>query len=344
MSADDWAAPAERHTFADVEDYLPTHPDRWSFGTFRWPDGAASAGVARGRRVRPLPTTVAALLADWDAAEAELDHWAREDAGVWLGEDQVTPLVPWRPGQVLQAGANYRSHVVDLIVAELDDDTQGRGAAEKRAYGEALMDRRAAEGEPYVFLGAASAMTGALDDVELVERPGARDDWELELGVVLGKGGRWVDRSEAMSLVAGYTIVDDLTARDRVYRSDLPKIGTDWLAAKNSPTFLPTGPVVVPARFVPDPAEMRIQLAHNGILRQDELVADMIFDIPRLIEYASRMVQLMPGDLLLTGSPAGNGAHYGISLAPGDLLVGTISGLGTQRNRCVAVGMPGGRR
>ncbi len=110
---------------------------------------------------------------------------------------------------------------------------------------------------------------------------------------------------QAMDYVAGYTICNDITTRDRLYRADLAKIGTDWVRAKNSPTFLPTGPYLVPAEFIPDWQQLRITLRHNGVTRQDELAKDMIFGIPRLVAYASELTQLEPGDLLLTGSPAG---------------------------------------
>jgi 2-keto-4-pentenoate hydratase/2-oxohepta-3-ene-1,7-dioic acid hydratase in catechol pathway len=242
--------------------------------------------------------------------------------------------VPWTPGQILQAGANYRKHVVDIVISELDDDEQGRTPAEKRAFAEQMMDDRAASGQPYVFLGSARAMAGALDDILLPVREGARHDWELEVGVVIGRRGRHIARAAALEHIAGYTIVNDISSRDVIYRPDLRKIGTDWLAAKNSPTFLPTGPVVVPAAFVPDPGNLRITLRHNGVVRQDESSSDMIFDIPRLIEYCSALVELRPGDLLLTGSPAGNGAHWGVFMTDGDVLESEISGLGSQHNHC----------
>jgi 2-keto-4-pentenoate hydratase/2-oxohepta-3-ene-1,7-dioic acid hydratase in catechol pathway len=139
-----------------------------------------------------------------------------------------------------------------------------------------------------------------------------------------------------MGCVAGYTICNDITTRDLVYRPDLAKIGTDWVRAKNSPTFLPTGPYLVPAAFIDDPHELLITLRHNGVVRQNELAKDMIFDIPRLVSYASTLVSLSPGDLLLTGSPAGNGAHWGVYLSPGDVMDAEITGLGAQRNTCVS--------
>jgi 2-keto-4-pentenoate hydratase/2-oxohepta-3-ene-1,7-dioic acid hydratase in catechol pathway len=96
------------------------------------------------------------------------------------------------------------------------------------------------------------------------------------------------------------------------------------------------GPYLVPARFVDKPQDLRITLRLNGEIKQDESTADMIFDIARLLEYLTSRVRLWPGDLLLTGSPSGNGAHTNRFLRPGDVLEGSIEGLGTQRNRCVA--------
>jgi 2-keto-4-pentenoate hydratase/2-oxohepta-3-ene-1,7-dioic acid hydratase in catechol pathway len=122
--------------------------------------------------------------------------------------------------------------------------------------------------------------------------------------------------------------------RDALVRADVPG-GIDWLAAKNSPTFLPTGPLLVPRAFV-DPSDLRIVLTVNGRTMQDETTADIMFDVPRLIEYVTTVTELRPGDLLLTGSPAGNGASHGVFLIDGDVMEGTVTGLGTQRNRCVA--------
>lgn len=301
----------------------------FAVGTFRADEGVEFTGVVVADRVRPIAARVTDLLADWDTALRQLGELAGS-ASDWRPIDSVRPAVPFVPGQILQAGANYRRHVVDIIVSELDD-SQGRTPEEKRAFGERLMDQRAANGEPYLFLGAPSALCGACDDIVL--GPGEQHDWELELALVIGRPGRHVPREEALDHVAGYTICDDLTTRDRLYRADLPKIGTDWLAAKNAPTFLPTGPYLVPTQFVDLP--VTITLRHNGTVRQEESTSDMIFDIPELIRYASELVQLRPGDLLLTGSPAGNGAHWGVYLKPGDVLDAEITGLGTQHNTCV---------
>jgi 2-keto-4-pentenoate hydratase/2-oxohepta-3-ene-1,7-dioic acid hydratase in catechol pathway len=110
---------------------------------------------------------------------------------------------------------------------------------------------------------------------------------------------------------------------------------TDFVATKLRPTFKPTGPYIVPAQFVPNPRELQITLRVNGDVMQDESTSDIIFGVEQLIEYASSMIVLRPGDLLLTGSPAGNAAHHGDRwLRPGDVVEGEITGLGAQRNRC----------
>jgi 2,4-diketo-3-deoxy-L-fuconate hydrolase len=318
----------------------------YALGRFRTGRGAEFSGVVIGPDVVPLPLLlpatgdVGALLTDWTANRKLLD--AAVDEAV-AGQDlassacpagELSPLAPLVPGQIFQSGANYKKHVVDLMVAAAAEKADSADPAEVRRQATALMEERAAHGTPYVFIGLASAVCGPRDDVVLPDI-GAQHDWELELGVVIGTEAYRVSREDALGHVAFYTIVNDLTTRDRVFRPDMPGLGTDWLAGKNSPTFLPLGPWLVPAQFVPDPGDLRITLRLNGATMQDESTADMIFGLPELIEHISAITPLRPGDLLLTGSPAGNGAHYGRYLREGDVMESTITGLGTQRNRCV---------
>jgi 2-keto-4-pentenoate hydratase/2-oxohepta-3-ene-1,7-dioic acid hydratase in catechol pathway len=307
--------------------------------------GREFPGLVADGKVRDLSPefgTTLDLLRDWDAAMSRCaglahdqgaDDQVANDDRAWLTLSELRIAPPLRPGQILQSGANYRQHVVDLIMSERDA-YGGRSTEQVRADAEALMAARAAGGEPYLFIGLASAMCGARDDVVLPPE-GREHDWELELAAVIGRPARRVSRAEAMSHVAAYTICNDITTRDRLYRDDLKKIGTDWLRAKNAPTFLPTGPFLVPAAFITDPMDLRITLRHNGQVRQDESTKDMIFDVAALIAYASTLTELAPGDLILTGSPAGNGAHWGTFLSPGDVMEAEITGLGTQRNSCV---------
>jgi 2-keto-4-pentenoate hydratase/2-oxohepta-3-ene-1,7-dioic acid hydratase in catechol pathway len=316
----------------------------FALGTFTDPGGPAGefAGLVAGDRVldlRPaLNATVPDLLSDWAAALSRLAGLTA-GPGRWIPAGELRAAPPVRPGQILQSGANYRQHVIDIIMSERDN-YRGRSPEQVRADAQELMDARAATGEPYLFTGLPSALCGARDDIVL-PLEGTQHDWELELAVVIGCPARRVPAQVALEYVAGYLICNDLTTRDLVYRPDLARIGTDWLRAKNSPTFLPTGPYLVPAQFVGDPMDLRITLRHNGELRQDASTSDMIFDVAALVSYASQQVPLSPGDLLLTGSPAGNGAHWGQFLRPGDVIEAEITGpavqqaLGTQRNVCV---------
>ena len=319
----------------------------YALGRFRADSGDEFSGVVIGPDVVPLrfllPAAgdIGSLLPDWAASRKLLDAAVDEAvAGQDLAAaarpaDELVPLAPLTPGQVFQSGANYKTHVVDLMVAAAAEKAvSGTDREEVRRQATALMEERAAHGTPYVFIGLPSAVCGPRDDVVL-PGIGTQHDWELELGVVIGIEAYRVSRDDALGHVACYTIVNDITTRDRVFRPDMPGLGTDWLAGKNSPTFLPLGPWLVPAQFVPDPRDLRITLRLNGETMQDELTADMIFGIPELIEHVSAITPLRPGDLLLTGSPAGNGAHYGRYLHAGDVMESTITGLGTQRNRCV---------
>jgi 2,4-didehydro-3-deoxy-L-rhamnonate hydrolase len=318
----------------------------WALGRFARPDGEVIVGALAGDRVLDIASASAALealaglginglLADWETARREIGRAAGDASqGQWWPLAELTVRAPVEPRQVIQAGANYRSHVIDLAVkhAEL---AGGRAEQQVRAETAAMMDRRAAGGDPYLFLGLPSAVTGPYDEVVL-PACSSQPDWELELAAVIGAPAFRVSRADALGHVAGYTIVNDLTMRDLVFRLDMPEIGTDWFRAKNAPGFLPTGPYLVPASFAGDPRELRLTLELNGQVMQDESAKDMIFDVAALVAAASRTTTLLPGDLLLTGSPAGNGLHWGRLLRDGDEMVGRISGLGAQRTRCVA--------
>ncbi|WP_433454479.1 fumarylacetoacetate hydrolase family protein [Streptomyces sp. CA-142005] len=319
-----------------MPDRLPLHAGPFALGTFSRYGGDPFPGLVTATRVRDLSdvaASVRALVEDWDGVLPRLAALAEEPQtpdGTWHDLADLRVHAPIEPGQILQSGANYRRHVEDLVAAE-KVSVHGATPEEARADAEKMMDERARNGVPYIFLGSPRAICGPYDEVMLPEL-GEQHDWELELALVICREGRNIAPKDAWSYVAGYTICNDITTRDRLYRPDLKAIGTDWFTAKNADTFLPTGPFLVPAGFVGDPSDVRITLRHNGVVRQDESTKDMIFDIPRLIAYASTTSTLRPGDLLLTGSPAGNGAHWNVFLAPGDVMEAEITGLGHQRN------------
>jgi 2,4-didehydro-3-deoxy-L-rhamnonate hydrolase len=298
--------------------------------------GDVVLGLVAGDRILPIgPDELGAAdlngflaASDWDRLAGLVDA-----DGPWRPLADVTLVAPVEPRQVLQTGANYREHVIQLVAAGLTQD-QTRTPEEARAFAARMMDDRRANGEPYFFIGLPACVVG--DDVPLV-LPGYSEvhDWELELAVVIGRPAFRVSREDALGHVAGYTICNDVTTRDLVFRKDMKEIGTDWYRSKNAPGFLPTGPFLVPAPYV-DGSALGVRLELNGQVMQDASTDDLLFDLPALISGASWNMPLLPGDLLLTGSPAGNGQHWKRFLRDGDVMTGSIQGLGTQTVRCVA--------
>jgi 2,4-didehydro-3-deoxy-L-rhamnonate hydrolase len=310
---------------------MTTQDSAPGFALARYRDGdAVRLGLVSRRRIRPIDDELTTFLAapDW----ARLEALAETDGG-WVALDDVTLTAPVEPRQVLQAGANYREHVVQLIVGGLTQDAT-RTPEEARAFAARIMDDRAANGEPYVFIGLPACVVG--DDVPLA-LPSYSEvhDWELELAAVIGAPAFQVSRADALAHVAGYTIVNDITTRDLVFRKDMKEIGTDWYRSKNAPGFLPTGPFLVPAHAI-DPADVDIRLELNGDVMQHSSTSDLLFDVAAIVSYASQTMPLLPGDLILTGSPPGNGQHYERFLREGDVMSGSIAGLGTQVVRCVS--------
>jgi 2-keto-4-pentenoate hydratase/2-oxohepta-3-ene-1,7-dioic acid hydratase in catechol pathway len=321
---------------------------RFALGTFAVPAASPFAGLVLEDRVFELArhlgeTSVRALVDDWAIAFPRLQALADRLAPAAGDHDlgALHPLPPLQPvGQVFQAGANYRQHVLDLMTGAegRGDSSDGLTSADRDRAREEL-EERARNGRPFVFLGSANAIVGAHDDVVLPHDTD-QHDWELELAAIIGRPARRVPRERALDVIAGYTICNDLTTRAALIRPDTRELGLDWLAGKNSPTFLPTGPLLVPAAHVGDPMDLRVMLRLNGRTMQDETTADMLFDVAELVEHISTVAELRPGDLVLTGSPAGNGAFHGVFLQPGDVIEGEITGLGQQRNRCVAEQAP----
>ena len=338
----------------------------FKLGTFSIAAGSPFPGLVVNERVialealRALHTNAAYQLArcatmldvldDWEHNLQALEKVATGVMNARVGELQqqlrpVTELrvhapVP-RPRGIYCSGANYKKHVVDLILAHQEQtQTQGMTVEQKRAWGMKLMDERAANGTPFIFMKPQTAVTGPFDPI-VVPRDAQKPDWELELGVVIGRRAYRVTRNQALDYVAGYTVVNDVTLREKVFRrkTDSPELGMDFVTSKGAPSFLPMGPYLVPAKLVGDPQKLRITLKLNGEIMQDEATSDMIFTVARLIEYLSAGVELQPGDVICTGSPAGNGMHYGRFIQQGDVLEGSITGsgagLGAVRNPCM---------
>jgi 2-keto-4-pentenoate hydratase/2-oxohepta-3-ene-1,7-dioic acid hydratase in catechol pathway len=228
----------------------------------------------------------------------------------------VRLLVPIaQPPKLLLLAGNYARHVAE----------RGGVAAERQ------------ETFPYVFMKPPSTtLTRPGDPIILPRVSPDQIDWECELGVVIGRTCRHVDEDEALSCVAGYTIINDVS--DRSYR---PNPGRkprerdrffDWMHGKWHDTFCPMGPCILSADAVPDPQALPLQLTVNGELKQDASTAEMVFPVAAVIAFISRMMTLQPGDVIATGTPSGVGSATGTYLRPGDLVVATIDPIGSLEN------------
>ena len=317
----------------------------FAVGTFVLDDGAPFPGLVVGDDVLDLRpafgdnATTATLLADWDVSLERMAALAADGSAATMPLATVRALSPVQPtGQVLCAGANYEQHTFEMTFVILRDEAARDGRTveddDLRTQARSVIESQREHGRPFMFLATAGALCGASDDVVLWG-PGVQHDWELELAVVIGRKAHWISPDEAMDVIAGYTISNDISTRDVMFR---PNFGlSDFATSKNRPTFFPTGPYLVPRRFVPDYRDLRISLSVNGETMQDARAGDMMRSVESLVSYASELVELLPGDLVLTGSPGGNaGIHGGRWLRPGDVVVSEITGLGRQENHCVA--------
>lgn len=277
------------------------------------------------------------LLEHWSVNQATLLEIASrfDESGL---ESQLIPQralklhSPVQPGQVFCTIGNYRSQVTQAIV---DTGRSQRAHNAGEPSDAALFDKamtfisQREQGVPYVCSKSPTAVMGPHDTLYLPSTS-EQVDWEVELAVVIGKPAKDVSIERAFEHVAAFTIANDITIRDRVFRTDPAGFGTDWLQSKNAPGFLPLGPYLVPAHSVISPQSLRLSLSLNGQVMQEEAVEDMIFDIAQQLSYISQHAQLLTGDVICTGSPAGFGSHHQRYLRAGDHLHATIDGFGSQ--------------
>ena len=185
--------------------------------------------------------------------------------------------------------------------------------------------------EPVVFNKWTSAIVGPDDSVE-IPRGSQKTDWEVELGVVIGKGGRYISEADAMSHIAGYCVINDVSERE----FQLERSGT-WDKGKGCDTFGPTGPWLVTADEVPDPHKLALWLEVDGKRYQNGSTQTMVYKIPFLVSYLSRFMSLQPGDVISTGTPPGVGLGQKppVYLKPGQIMRLGIEGLGVQTQNVV---------
>ncbi|MEP0155261.1 fumarylacetoacetate hydrolase family protein [Pseudophaeobacter sp.] len=186
--------------------------------------------------------------------------------------------------------------------------------------------------EPVVFFKATSAICGPDDEIE-IPRTSVKSDWEVELGVVIGKHTKYVSVEDALSHVAGYCVVNDLSERDfQIHRSG------QWVKGKSCDTFGPIGPWLVTRDEVPNPQDLAMYLEVNGHRYQDGSTRTMHFDVATVISHLSQFMSLQPGDVISTGTPpgVGMGQRPEVYLKPGDYMELGVEGLGVQKQKVVA--------
>jgi len=221
------------------------------------------------------------------------------DSSIRLG----APLC--RPSKIICIGLNYASHAAESGM-EIPK-------------------------EPILFMKATSSICGPFDNI-MIPKDSSKTDWEVELGVVIGKKATYVKEAEAMDYVAGYLLHNDVSERD--YQLNR---GGQWVKGKSFDHFSPLGPYLVLKKDIPDPHDLNIWLKVNGELFQNGHTSDLIYKIPELISYISKFMTLLPGDIISTGTPSGVGLGFKppIYLKDGDVVTLGIEKMGESRQQAV---------
>jgi 2-keto-4-pentenoate hydratase/2-oxohepta-3-ene-1,7-dioic acid hydratase in catechol pathway len=259
-----------------------------------------------------------ALIAGGDEAlraVADVAARAPDDALLPLATVELAAPIPRPRKNVFCVGRNYAEHAAESL----------------RAIGQEVKLPEF----PNIFTKAVTTVTGPYSDIPFDAAVSEQIDWEVELGVIIGTVGRHIAREDAMRHVWGYTVVNDVSARDIQHRP-----GLQWFLGKSLDGSCPMGPWIVTTDELNDPTNLRLRLLVNGVVKQDDTTAHMLFNIPALLAELSRGVTLEPGDIIATGTPAGVGFARTPPefLRPGDVLESEIAGIGALRNRIVAVG------
>lgn len=283
-------------------------------------DGEPQVVVERGGRLLALATVLGPALAgklgsvrdlqplldDWPNWSAALDDVV-ENAD--FGSGQLASEARFRapialPGKIVCIGANYHDHIAEMPMPMVPK-------------------------YPFSFLKPANSTIRGSGDPVAKPVGVSMMDFEAELGVVIGATGRNVAAADALSIVAGYANLNDLSARD--WLESRPPIGVDWVRHKAHDGFCPFGPYLLPARFVADPQDLHVHLTVNGVTKQDTNTRNMIYGVAAIIEHLSSIMTLMPGDVIATGTGAGvgHGRKPPEYLVPGDEVRMSIGELGT---------------
>ncbi|MBU8809831.1 fumarylacetoacetate hydrolase family protein [Mycolicibacterium goodii] len=289
----------------------------WALAQYRTARGI-EAGIYADDRIFAAQTfnglTVMDMLAHWERWEDVLRTMDRAALTPVADAEVVAPLT--YPSKVICAGANYYDHADEMGV-----------------------DRPDPTAEPFFFLKTpTTTVVGPSCEVPIFDDGRSQVDWEAELGVVIGRRCADVAPEDAAQVIAGYLVANDVSDRGVFHRngSVAAPFEWDWLGHKSQDGFCPLGPGLVPTWLVPDPQALKIRLDVNGVVKQDSDTSQMVVDVHRLIAAASRVFTLEPGDVILTGTPAGVGMPRKDFLRPDDVVTVEIEGIGRISNKVVA--------
>ncbi|HEY0933600.1 MAG TPA: fumarylacetoacetate hydrolase family protein [Trebonia sp.] len=286
----------------------------WSLLTVQV-DGRFTAAVRRPDATLVIPPQLsgydglAAMLADWEELEPALRELDVTGLPALTG---ATPAAPVRyPRKLIGVGPNYHDHVAEMGAPPIPPDAPPF----------------------FYFVPPSTTLVGDGEAILIPADPAMAVDWEAELAVVIGRGGRDLAAPDAFSHIAGYACFSDITARGLMRKAEplAEPFTWDWASAKGLDTFCPMGPVT-PAWFVPDPGALGIRCLVNGVVKQDSSTAKIIRGVPELVAEASRFWTLEPGDVIATGTPAGVGHPRGEHLSDGDTVRVEITGLAPLSN------------
>jgi 2-keto-4-pentenoate hydratase/2-oxohepta-3-ene-1,7-dioic acid hydratase in catechol pathway len=269
---------------------------------------------------QPKYATTLDVLNDWDAAHKLLDAASKAPKGDGKSVKQTKFLAPVRwPGTIYCAGANYQDHAEEMWKASgqpPQPDPHELGL------------------KPWFFIKAARSVTDP-DAKVSISKYSKKMDWEAELAVVIGRKARDLTLENALSCVAGYTVGNDLSARDLGFRPQLPESSpfrADWIRHKSFDGSCPLGPWITPAAYISNPGKLAIKLWVNDTLKQNSNSGNMIFNIAEQISHLSTGITLYPGDVIMTGTPAGVGAGRGEFLKAGDVVRVEVAEIGSITN------------
>ena len=295
----------------------------------------ATPGTTGGANIIAINSggTLKQLIARWDTKVAAAMAALAANPGKTIPVAQLKTLPPISdPSVMLNAAVNYSEHGIEMTgqatVAAAPDKVDPKVALGIPGY----WTRKPGDARhnPYYFMKSPNSITGNGDPI-ILPKGRTQIDWECELNIVIGKTAKYVKAENAAEYIFGYTLDNDVS--DRGGRAD-GRHGSDWVLGKSHDTFFPMGPYIVPRQFVANPMKLPIKFSLSGKLMQDSNTDRMTHNVYELVEYASHLMTLRPGDLISSGSPAGVGTARGtpIYFKDGDVSTCTIEGIGTLEN------------